>query len=211
MFLDDIYWGECVRLWAMYSQEYEVRTYPNGRVMLTEIQVGDKTLSMKSFDGPRILKSTYFGDNEFFHGNIAGLGYYNYNKRLIDRQGNEYTEKEYLQQVQQLLKNARDISEIADFYGNEKEGFIRFCVGDKENFVTKDGELLSLNQWFDWCKDFKGGFAEVKLFLKWYYIDYEGNITEEKPQVSESRIRDIIRECIMDFIKMDMINEQSLI
>lgn len=134
MFLDDIYWEDCVRLWMRPNTEFEVRTYPNGRVMMTEIQVDDKTLSMKSFDGPRILKSTFFGNRETFHGNFVKLGYENsgYDKTFIDRQGNEYKREEYINTIfPRLLKNGGDLSEITEFCGEEKEGFIRFCVGGK--------------------------------------------------------------------------------
>lgn len=85
----------------------------------------------------------------------------------------------------------------------------------KFNYMNQNGDLLhgelhSPDKWFDDCEYFKkDGFARVKLNNEWYYIDKNGNLTEEKPQVTESYLRTIIRESIMNYINMDMINEQS--
>lgn len=95
--------------------------------------------------------------------------------------------------------------------------FAKVLLNDKINFLCKDGGILSPNQWFDDCSSFVNGIAKVEFDNNIYYIDKYGNITEEIPQgvlsyfneISVLPIRNIIYENVINYIKRDMINEQS--
>lgn len=193
MFLDDIYWEEFVRLWDRESSEFEIRTYPNGRVMLTEIQINKKILKPKDFDGPRILKSTFFGNNIIFNGNFAKLGYEqsNYDKSFIDRQGNEYTTEEFLKKIVDFLKNGYDLGDMIDFYSDYDDDPTMICVwGKYHNFIDKDKNLLLPDRWFDYCSTFKHGKAIIEFEEKFNLIDRNGNILFE-PNNQEEWFDDI--------------------
>lgn len=182
MFLDDIYWEEFVRLWNRGVSEFEARTYPNGRVMLTEIYFNRKVLKVKDFDGPRVLKSTFFGNNETFNGDFAKLGYENsgYDKSYIDRQGNEYTEEEFLKKIGDFLKNGYDLGYIINFYSDDDNDPTMICVwGEYYNFIDKDRNLLFPERWFNHCSTFKYGKAIIEIGKKHNLIDRNGNILFE--------------------------------
>ena len=177
MFLDDVFWTEFIRLELRGINEKEIRTYPNGRVQLMEIVVNGKTLTTKTFDGPRILNSTYFGNNEKYDKTgFAKLGYerIGYDNQYIDREGNEYKLTDY---VQKSLQNGVKPEDLFDEVGEYSDGFAPVELNDMFNYIDKNGNLLSPKQWFDECEYFRyNGFAKVDLNGKSNFIDKTGNL-----------------------------------
>ena len=175
MCLDDIYWAELIRKATdgYFKNEYEVRTYPRGRVMLTKIEFTDNEgkyiADAASFDGPRILKQTYFGNNEYFRGDYAKLGYQKigYDKDYIDRQGNEYTKDELKSKGHYLFDKIYD-------YVN---GFAIVKLDDTYNFIDKNGNLLYKgDEWFDKVKNFENGFAKVSNYNLYNMLNQKGEL-----------------------------------
>lgn len=161
MYLDDIYWEELIRKATDKNckHEYEVRTYPRGRVMLTKIIFRDNknkyVADFDSFDGPRILKQTYFGNNASFQGDYAkiGLQKIGYDKEFIDRQGNEYTRDEL------TAKGIHFFDKVYDY----KNNFAKVEQDGLFNFIDKEGNLVWHGDWFDAAYDFNHKkYAEVE-------------------------------------------------
>ena len=174
MYLNDIYWGELVRKATNhYKHEYEVRTYPRGRIMLTKIIFSDYnntyTMEVNHFDGPRVLRQTYFGNNSSFQGDYAKIGLQGigYDKEYIDRQGNEYTRDELRTKGIEFFDKIYPYQDgLARVY-NENKGY---------NFINEKGELIS-NQWFDSAFSFKENFCVViNNKLGYNYINKKGEI-----------------------------------
>ena len=61
---------------------------------------------------------------------------------------------------------------VCDFH----EGFAVVKLDGKCNFIDTNGNLLSPDQWFNWCYRFSEGFALVELGDKKNFINTEGNI-----------------------------------
>ena len=161
--LDDVYWKSFVRLFLRPQQEYEVRTYPNGRVQIEEIEINGQVISSKYFDGPRIIRSTFLGNNQTFKGKYAKLGYEkdNYKNNFIDREGNEYnfSLSEYVEDMtanQQM--NIWDI--VDDIYEIKAVGKVCFLIElhKKFNIFDPEQKKVLLNDWYD-----KLGFPKYGL------------------------------------------------
>ena len=179
MFLDDVYWTEFIRLELRGLNEKEIRTYPNGRVQLMEIVVDDKTLTTKSFDGPRILNSTYFGNNQKYgKAGFAKLGYQRigYDKQYIDREGNEYTFDAFADLVQKKLQSGARPEDVFDKVAEYRDGFARVKLSGKWNYIDTNVNLVSPKQWFDYCNNFNGGFAIIELNDKENIINANGEL-----------------------------------
>ena len=61
---------------------------------------------------------------------------------------------------------------IDEFY----EGIAKVRLGNKYNYINTDGELLSTNQWFDYCYEFYEGLAIVAVGNRYYKIDTKGQL-----------------------------------
>ena len=176
MFLDDVFWSEFIRLELRGYDEKEIRTYPNGRVQLMEIVVDNKTLTTKSFDGPRILSSTFFGNNQIYgKSGFAKLGYQRigYDNQFIDREGNEYKLTDY---VQKSLQNGARPEEVFDYINDFENGFAVVTLNKKNNIVDSNYNIISPELWFDECDVFKKGFSAVQLNDKYNFINAEGKL-----------------------------------
>ena len=74
--------------------------------------------------------------------------------------------------VQELLDSGKKPNEIFQFVGDFKEGFAKVKLNGKNNFINREGRLIS-STWFDYCGDFKEGFAAVRLNGKYNFINRE--------------------------------------
>ena len=173
MFLDDIYWAELIRKATnIMKHEYEIRTYPRGRIMITKIEFSDSeenyVVDIKGFDGPRILRQTYFGNSSSFQGDYAKIGLQGigYDKQYIDRQGNEYTKKELMD------RNIPIFNKVFDY----KEGFAAVEMDGGFNYINKNGELLWKGEWFDTVDDFSHGVARVEVGGRYNMINSNGEL-----------------------------------
>ena len=98
-----------------------------------------------------------------------------------------------------------------DYCHNFINGFSIVRKDFKSNYMNQKGEILyrpnEPDEWFKSCEYFnKYGFGMVTWDDNgWIYIDKYGNVTIEKPRVTESYLRNVIRESIMNYINMDMI------
>ncbi len=63
---------------------------------------------------------------------------------------------------------------VNDFFN----GFAEVKLGDKCNFIDRNGNILS-DLWFDWVGKFHNGFARVVLNGKWNFIKPDGNLLRE--------------------------------
>ena len=103
--------------------------------------------------------------------------------------------KDRLDKALSLAKNG-DFSGFDKIYNFNKNGFARFelnkkynfiglngiaqvMLNDKWNFIDTNGNLLS-KQWFDEIYGFKNGFAQVMLNDKWNFIDTNGNFLSKQ-------------------------------
>lgn len=111
------------------------------------------------------------------------------------------TWEEKVEDAMQRLANGEDPYKIFDKV-RAREELTPVRLHGRWNYIEQNGELLSPGQWFDDVTNFtEEGFAKVEL----NYIDINGNITKETPQVTESLIRNVVRESVMNYINMDMI------
>lgn len=53
-------------------------------------------------------------------------------------------------------------------------GYAVLKLNGKANFISKEGEFLSLQEWFEDAKDFVDGLARVKRYGKWNFITLQG-------------------------------------
>ena len=103
--------------------------------------------------------------------------------------------KDRLDKALSLAKNG-DFSGFDKIYNFNKNGFARFelnkkynfigvngiaqvMLNNKWNFIDANGNLLS-KQWFDEIYGFKNGFAQVMLNDKWNLIDTNGNFLSQQ-------------------------------
>src|SRR5574344_1876110 len=72
------------------------------------------------------------------------------------------------------VKNGEEIDDVFDNVHDFSDGFARIKLGNKYNFIDKEGNYLS-KQWFDYASTFHDGFAKVKLNVKYNYINKHCN------------------------------------
>ena len=161
MCLDDIFWAELIRkTTGGYQDEWEVRTYPNGKVEVTALHVNGNYVNLQN--EPIIINSTYFGNRTKFKGDYAPLGYkgIGYEYKFIDREGNLM--KDFSKILTQKFYNYEKTGKLNDKFG---EMIIKktpnpslFLVGATDfgfeqgvryNVLnTKTNRLVSPDQWF---------------------------------------------------------------
>lgn len=182
MFLDDIFWAELIRKSLCYSQdEWEVRTYPNGKVQITAMHIDGQYVNLE--DSPIIINSTYFGNNQRYVGDVAPLGYqkigYEYN--FIDRKGNLIKNLSDTD-LSRLIKNNFEKEDLINILRFTNFGLAVVNIFGKSNYVNKKGDVLSPNLWFDICERFNNdAVARVIVDHKHNFINLEGEFLWNKP------------------------------
>ena len=86
------------------------------------------------------------------------------------------TWNEILTNAMQRLANGEDPREVFDKCDDFKDGFARVQLGKKWNFIKQNGEILSIDQWFDSVWNFKNGFGAVEINEKYNFINQNGEI-----------------------------------
>ena len=88
--------------------------------------------------------------------------------------------KERLMDVQQRLANGEDPKNVFDEVSVYNDGFAIVRLKNEFNFITREGRILSENQWFSSAGYFYKGFATVSIKGKgWNFITREGRILSE--------------------------------
>lgn len=91
----------------------------------------------------------------------------------------------------------------------KEEGFAKFRLNDKWNFIDKEGNLLSPNLWFDSACSFFGGTATVWIDDKEYRIDPNGQLyckrkktlSTNNESILRSKINHYVTEAIRNYIR----------
>lgn len=187
MCLDDIFWGELVRkTLGEYKDEWEVRTFPNGKVEITSLHVNGDYLDLQN--EPVIINSTYLGNNAKFKGDHAPLGYksigYEYN--FIDRQGNiiENTSKLLTQEFYNYKKTGKLNNKYDEVITHETQDPSLFVIEFHKKVLngevyynilnTKTSQLLFPDKWFE--------YIEKDLYLSKLFLirdRYRYNLVDE--------------------------------
>ena len=76
------------------------------------------------------------------------------------------------------LANGADPYDVFDHCKYSENGFMIVSMGNKQNFLTPDGKLLS-DTWFDFCYDFEDGFARVALKDKYNFLTHDGKLLSD--------------------------------
>ena len=100
-------------------------------------------------------------------------------KLYEDATNNSFEEK--VAEVKQQLQNGARPKDVFDVVHDFFNGFAEVKLGDKCNFIDRNGNILS-DLWFDWVALFDWlheDFVAVKLGRKWNFIDRNGNFLRE--------------------------------
>ena len=73
------------------------------------------------------------------------------------------------------IKHGYSPKEVFDRAEDFNEDLAVIKLGDKWNWVTKNGKILSPSQWFDLADSFSEGWAAVELNSKWNLINKKGD------------------------------------
>ena len=76
------------------------------------------------------------------------------------------------------LANGVNPYDVFDHCKYSENGFMIVSMGNKQNFLTPDGKLLS-DTWFDFCYDFEDGFARVALKDKYNFLTTDGKLLSD--------------------------------
>lgn len=74
------------------------------------------------------------------------------------------------------MQNSKQVNNLKfDKVNNFRNGFALVESNGKFNFIDKQGNLLTPNQWFDKANNFRNGFAKVyKNSQGWNFLNKEG-------------------------------------
>ena len=97
-------------------------------------------------------------------------------KLYEDATNNSFEEK--VAEVKQQLQNGADPEDVFDWTCDFYNGFAEVGLGDKSNFIDRNGNILS-DLWFDWVGYFREGFAKVQLEDKWNLINTDGKLLRD--------------------------------
>lgn len=86
------------------------------------------------------------------------------------------TENELLKQIEEKIKNGEKFENIFETVGPFSRGVANITMGNRSNWVTKNGEILSPEKWYDSTDPFVNGFSIVMLNRQYNYVDLDGNL-----------------------------------
>ena len=86
--------------------------------------------------------------------------------------------KKLVDDCMRRLANGEDPNDIFDDIYTFDNGFAMVTLNGKYNFINQNGQLVSPNQWFDYCRPFYEGFAAVYLndYDNYNFINTRGKL-----------------------------------
>ena len=78
--------------------------------------------------------------------------------------------------LKRKLANGESPEYIFEFISKFHEGFARVELNGKWNFINQNGEIMSIDKWYDNAGNFINGFAKVELKKKYNFINHNGDL-----------------------------------